>query len=95
MKNLKTLNTIALLIPICIGLLGFISEGFFMLAAVSTMATGFIQIVVGLFYWIKFPKSIFIKIYFFVVALFFFYYFQELQMIGFGFYQQYFVFIFQ
>jgi hypothetical protein len=68
---MKTLNNIAILIPIFIGLLGIIEESLIILALVSTMATGFIQIIVGVMYWIKFPKSIHIKIYFFFVIVFF------------------------
>jgi hypothetical protein len=68
---MKTLNSIALLIPIFIGLLGFMEESIFILALVSTMATGFIQIIVGILYWIESPKSINIKIYFFFVIVFF------------------------
>ncbi|WP_438965885.1 hypothetical protein [Flavobacterium sp.] len=69
--KLKALNTIALFIPIFIGLLGLMAEGLFILAALSTMVTGLIQVVLGILYWIKFPKSISIKIYFLIVIIFF------------------------
>lgn len=69
--HLKTFNSIALFIPIFFCLLGLIAEGFLMLAVLSTMITGFIQIIIGISYWIKFPNSIHIKIYFLVVIIFF------------------------
>lgn len=72
MKALKVLNTIALGIPISIGLFGFFDEVFIVYAFVSTMATGFIQVMAGFFYWSEYPKSKHIKIYFFFVAAFFF-----------------------
>ncbi|WP_162126344.1 hypothetical protein [Flavobacterium phycosphaerae] len=71
MKALKVLNTIALAIPLSLGLLGFINETFFIYGLISTMATGFIQLMTGLFFWHEYPKSIAIKVYFFLVAVFF------------------------
>ena len=69
---MKTINTLALSIPLSIGFLGIIiNDGFLTLAMISIMVTGFIQVVLGIFYWIQFPKKIHIKIYFFFVALFF------------------------
>ena len=69
--KLKTLNTIALFIPILIGLLGFMAEDQFILAFLSTMVTGLIQVILGILFWIKFPKNIYIKIYFLIVIVFF------------------------
>jgi hypothetical protein len=71
MKALKVLNTIALAIPISIGLLGFIKKEYLILAVVSTMTTGFIQVMAGIFFWYEFPKNNFIKIYFLGVLFFF------------------------
>ncbi len=71
MKALKVLNTIAIGIPITFLLLAIFNQGLLIYAALSTMATGFIQILVGFYYWNEFHKSKAIKIYFFFVALFF------------------------
>jgi hypothetical protein len=71
MRALKVLNTIAIGIPIILLLSSIFDNGFLFYAALSTMATGFIQILTGFFYWNEFPKSKAIKIYFFFVALFF------------------------
>ena len=69
MKFLKILNTVALTIPLVIAMIGFISEEYFILSLVSTMATGFPQLIAGIFYWYEFPKSIPIKIYFILVRM--------------------------
>ncbi|MEZ4853490.1 hypothetical protein [Flavobacterium sp.] len=71
MKALKTLNTIALLIPILLGFIGFFFEEYFLYAIVATMVTGFLQVVAGVIFWIMFPKNIEIQVYFMLVALFF------------------------
>ena len=71
MKALKVLNTVALAIPVSLGLLGIANESFFIYALVSTMATGFIQVMTGIFFWREYPTSIHIKIYFLLVAIFF------------------------
>ena len=72
MKALKVLNTIALAIPISIALVSIIDQDLIFIALVSTMATGFIQVMAGIFFWQEYPKSIPIKVYFFFVATFFF-----------------------
>ncbi|MEO0046424.1 MAG: hypothetical protein RL705_1615 [Bacteroidota bacterium] len=72
MKALKVLNTIALAIPISFALLSIIDEELIITALVSTMATGFIQVLAGIFFWYEYPKNITIKVYFFFVATFFF-----------------------
>ena len=71
MKALKVLNTIALGIPFTFGLLSFINDGSLIIAAISTMATGFIQVIIAILYWKKYPKSLAIKIYFLLVLFFF------------------------
>lgn len=73
MKAIKTLNTIALCIPIFISLFAIFERGLLALALFSTMVTGSIQIILAFKYWQKNPKNIFIKIYFFIVAVFFFF----------------------
>lgn len=71
MKDLKTTNTIAILIPLALFIIGFIEEGFFYLAAYSTMLTGLIQLIIGIIFWIKYNSNLHIKIYFISVTLFF------------------------
>ncbi len=71
MKALKVLNTIALGIPIVFALLGIIDNDYFITALISTMATGFIQVLTGIFFWYEYPKNKPIKIYFLLVAIFF------------------------
>lgn len=71
MKALKILNTIAIGIPIFFALLSIIDGNFLMTALLSTMATGFLQVILGIIFWYEHPKSIAIKIYFSGVAFFF------------------------
>ena len=71
MKTLKNLNTFALFLPIGLGLLGFLYESMFLLAYLSIMLTGFIQVLVGLFYWSLHKKDKAICIYFIAVILYF------------------------
>lgn len=73
MKAIKTLNTIALCIPIFISLFAIFERGLLALALLSTMVTGLIQTILAFKYCQKNPKNIFIKIYFFIVAVFFFF----------------------
>jgi hypothetical protein len=79
MKAIKTLNTIALCIPIFISLFAIFASEILALALFSTMVTGLIQMILAFKYWQENPKNIFIKIYFFIVAVFFFFlnYFNE------------------
>ena len=71
MKALKAMNSIAIGIPLFIALFGIFGESALILAIVSTMATGLIQIIVGLFFWTKHKDNIHIKVYFSLVASFF------------------------
>lgn len=71
MKALKVLNTIAIGIPILFGVFSIFDESFISVALFSTMATGMIQVVTGLLFWIKFPTNTFIKVYFGLVVFFF------------------------
>jgi len=71
MKALKALNTIALAIPISIAALGVFDENFLLIALVLTMVTGFMQVVIGLLFWLEYRNNHYIQLYFFVVAAFF------------------------
>lgn len=71
MRNLKLTNSIAILIPLLLGVLGIIEPVSLYFSVYSTMLTGFLQIIVGFFFWIKYKENIHIKIYFLLVATFF------------------------
>lgn len=71
MKAIKNLNIIALSIPLFISLFALFENGLFVLALLSTMITGAIQILLAIKYWQEHPKNVLIKIYFLGVTLFF------------------------
>lgn len=71
MKAIKNLNIIALGIPLFISLFALFENGFLVLALLSTMITGAIQILLAIKYWQEHPKNVLIKIYFLGVTLFF------------------------
>ncbi|MBM6500658.1 hypothetical protein [Flavobacterium macrobrachii] len=71
MNILKVLNTIALSIPLFIASFAIFNESALIIAAISTIGTGIIQLLTGIYYWKEYRKSIHIKIYFFFVLLFF------------------------
>lgn len=93
MKAIKTLNTIALCIPIFISLFAIFESGLLALALLSTMVTGLIQMVLAFKYWQENPKNIFINIYFFIVAVFFSFYVTPMK-VGFDIYLQSYVYIY-
>jgi uncharacterized membrane protein YhfC len=68
---MKILNTISIGIPLFILLFGIIYEGALILAAISTMITGLLQIIVGIIFWKNHKENIHIKIYFLLVVTFF------------------------
>jgi hypothetical protein len=71
MKGLKVLNTFALAVPISIAMIGLFDEEYFIMALVSTMITGFMQLVIGILFWLEFPSNRYIKLYFLIVTAFF------------------------
>ena len=71
MKYLKILNTVAIGTPIVLAFLGIFDVGMLMFALVSTMATGFIQVVLGIFLLIKNPENWYFINYILIVILFF------------------------
>jgi len=79
MKILKVLNTIALGIPLVIGLLGFINELFFIYALFSTVLTGLIQVSIAIYLATFRPKNNYIIAYFVLMFTFF------VGWLGFGF----------
>lgn len=71
MNFLKVLNTVAIMIPLLFVIVGLFITDLLGLAMISTILTGIIQLIIGVSYFIKFPKNNDIKIYFVFVVLFF------------------------
>ena len=71
MENLKLTNSIAIIIPLFLGVLGIVEPISLYFAAYSTMLTGLLQIIVGIIFWTKHKENIYIKIYFLLVLTFF------------------------
>ena len=75
MKAIKIFNTIAVVIPIMLMLIGIITKDktgeFFSYAFVSTMFTGFVQVVLGILLLIRFPNNRYYQIYIVSVISFF------------------------
>ncbi|MBE0391985.1 hypothetical protein [Flavobacterium sp. PL002] len=71
MNFLKVLNTVAIMIPLLFVIVGLFITDLLALAMISTILTGIIQLIIGISYFMKFPKNNDIKIYFVFVVLFF------------------------
>ena len=75
MGIIKTLNSIAIGIPIVLALIGYftndLSGNYFGFALFSTILTGFIQLILGIILLFKFKENIHYKIYFLGVIMFF------------------------
>ena len=64
MKAIKIINTIAIGTPPALFLIDLVVQGgFSIFALLSTMFTGFVQIVLGLFLMIRFPNNRYYQIY--------------------------------
>ncbi|WP_298151624.1 hypothetical protein [Flavobacterium sp.] len=71
MRTLRIANSIAIGIPLLLCLLGFVDEDFFIIGMISSVLTGFLQLLIGVLYLFDYPKSIAIKVYFIATASFF------------------------
>lgn len=71
MRTLKYTNGFALSLPLLLGLIGFVDNDFWFFALLSTMITGFLQVLVALLLLFWIPKNIHLYIYFFFTVLFF------------------------
>lgn len=71
MKKLKIVNTVAIVIPLVISIFGLLNNEILLIALALTMLTGVLQLIIGCIFWLKYPNSLLIKIYFAAVALFF------------------------
>lgn len=71
MKDLKYLNTFAIGIPLFFLIISIFENSILILAAYSTMITGFLQIAIALIALFRIKKNFYIIIYLFLVALFF------------------------
>lgn len=70
LKVLRVLNIIAIAIPSLLCLLAIFEVGLLVYAALSTLITGVIQVLIALVYWNSNKKDILINIYFAVLLLF-------------------------
>ncbi len=72
MKTLKNLNTLAVLLPTLILITyPIFKEGSLVWTALSLIITGFIQVLIGIYFWSLHMKNIYIIIYLIAVVLFF------------------------
>jgi len=71
MKTLKYVNAFALGLPLILVLIGFADNDLWFFALLSTMVTGFLQVLVALILLFWIPRSIHLYIYFFFTILFF------------------------
>jgi hypothetical protein len=71
MKKIKILNTIAISIPFVIALGTIFNQSFLILALLSTMVTGLLQLVTAVLFAARNPHSLYIRIYFILTAIFF------------------------
>ncbi len=72
MRELKNLNTLAILLPTLILITyPIFKEGSLVWVAISLIITGFIQVLIGIYFWSLHIKNIYINIYLIAVVLFF------------------------
>lgn len=71
MKTVKTINTIAIGLPLSLLLISIIANEMLFFAAYSTMITGAIQVLLGLFLFVKEPSNKLVIAYLLIVAAFF------------------------
>lgn len=71
MKTLLYCNNFVVLLPIVLGILGFIDNSFWGLVLISTILTGFVQVIIALYYIFDNYKDLHIYIYFTGVIVFF------------------------
>lgn len=71
MKNIQRLNLFAISLPIILLFLNIVIDGFYLLAAVSLIITGLIQIVLALCLYGDCNNNRHLKLYFILVAVFF------------------------
>ena len=71
MKDLKIINTVALLIPAIISFLSVFENDLLILALISTSATGFLQVATSLILLSRKPKNIYNGFYLLLLTSFF------------------------
>lgn len=71
MKNIQTLNLFAIFLPIILLFLNIFIEGFYLLATLSLILTGLIQIVLAICVYKDYGNNRHLKLYFILVAVFF------------------------
>ncbi|MDI1318300.1 hypothetical protein [Flavobacterium sp.] len=84
MKTVKILNAIAISLPIVLGFIGIgindSTGNYFAYALYSTMLTGFIQVLLGIFLLYNDPKNIAIQLYIATTLLFFLTWYLEVEL---------------
>ena len=71
MKKIKILNTIAIVLPFIIATGCIFEQSFLIIALLSTMITGLLQLVAAVLFAVRNPSSIYIRAYFMLTAIFF------------------------
>ena len=71
MKTIKILNTFAVGLPLLLAIISLIVNELLIIAAYSTMITGAIQLLLGLFLFMKEPRNKYLILYLLVVIAFF------------------------
>lgn len=71
MKNIYRLNLVVIAIPVVLGLLELTISGMLFFALISTILTGFVQVIIGLKMLIDEPKDKKLQLYVISVIIFF------------------------
>ena len=71
MKTIKKINTFAIALPFIIAVFAISNENLLIIALLSTMATGFIQVLISLYLLVQEPRNKYLQIYLVIVILFF------------------------
>jgi hypothetical protein len=75
MKNANKLNLAVVGLPIILALFGIVETSFLFFALISTILTGFVQVIIGLAMLIDEPMNKKLQVYIFSVIIFFFLWF--------------------
>lgn len=71
MKNVHKLNITVVSLPIILALFGIVDTSFLFFALISTILTGFVQVIIGLTMFINKPKNKSLRIYILSVIIYF------------------------
>ncbi|MBC5864134.1 hypothetical protein [Flavobacterium turcicum] len=71
MNTIKKINTFAIALPFVIAVFAVLNENLLIIAILSTMVTGFIQVLISLYLLVQEPRNKHLQIYLGIVLLFF------------------------